>query len=171
MATAPINPPKPTSYIGNDTPMTRAKAPVASSTAFVAGQFVKTPSAVTKLSAADTTVYGWAQEDASATTATPPDVLYAGYTNVVDVRNTFFLVNITDASGTIGSGSTTQAAVSVGSVYNMVYGASPYTAVQMLNAATVAAPLFKVESLWPQDLTTDFNGRVLVSIASTVTIQ
>lgn len=171
MATAPINPPQPTEYIGHAVPIFRPKAPAANSTAFVAGQFVKTPSAVTKLAAGDTTVFGWAQEDATATTATPPSCLYAGYTSVQDVRNTFFLVNITDGSGTIGSGTTTQAAVAIGTAYELIYGASPYTAVQMLNAAATTNKFFKVESLWPKDLTTDYNGRVLASIASTVTFQ
>lgn len=173
MATAPINSPRPIEYIGNDTPITRAKAPAASGTAFKAFQFVKTPTALTKLSAGDTTVFGLSQEDAATSTTYPPDALYFQYTNVFDVRNTFFLVNITDGSGTIGSGSTTQADVAIGSSYPLIYGGAgsgTYANVQMLNAASNSNPFFKVEAFWPQDLTTTFNGRVLASVVA-ATIQ
>ena len=170
MATAPINSPRPIEYIGNDTPITRAKAPAASGTAFKAFQFVKTPTGLTKLSAADTTVFGLSQEDAATATTYPPDALYFQYTNVFDVRNTFFLVNITDNTGTIGSGSTTQGDVAIGNSYSLIYGASPYSNTQMLNATNTIDKFFKVEAFWPQDSSTTFNGRVLASVVA-ATIQ
>jgi len=172
MPTAPINKPTAIQKDGNTAFVQRAKQPYSSASAFKAGQFVVLGSGVlAKVAAGGGTVYGLALEDSVATTVTPPDTLNYGtanfYTNPLDVQDTYFLVNITDGSGTVGSGTTTQAAVSVGTSYQIIYGGTGYTDVQMLNAASSTTPFFKVAALYSKDATADFNGRVICSISAT----
>lgn len=168
MANAPVNRPTAIQHDGNSAFVQRAKQPYSSATAFKEKQFVYLSSAVlVKVPAAGASVYGLALEDAVATTITPPDCLYNGTSSPLDVANTYFLVNITDASGTVGSGTTTQAAVNVGTAYELVYGTTGYTEVQMLNAAATTAPFFKVNAKYSKDATADFNGRVICSIVAT----
>lgn len=168
MATAPINRPVAIQNDQNTAFSQRAKQPYSSSTAFKERQFVYLSSGnLTKVAAGGTSVYGLALEDAAASTANPPDVLYPSVSSPLDVKDTYFLVNITDGSGTVGSGTTTQAAVSVGTSYELVYGGTGYTDVQMLNAAATTNNFFKVEAKYPKDASSDYNGRVICSIVAT----
>lgn len=179
MATAPINRPRAYQYLQGATPSFRPTLNDNNASAFKAYQFVYTSgnAAATVLNQCTAAqfppvVYGLAVEDASATGTgaanIPPATLYAGTTSCCDVNDTLFVVNITDASGTIGSGSTTQASVTIGTTYQMVYAGTGDTATQMLNAAgtNVSNAFFRVEGVFPDDASTVFNGRVIVSLAA-----
>lgn len=181
MATAPINRPKAYQYLQGATPSFRPTLACNNASAFKAFQFVYTTgnASATVLNVCTagqnpSLVYGLSVEDASATGTgaanIPPAVLYAGQSSVCDVNDTLFVVNVTDASGTIGSGTTTLTAVTVGSTYQLVNAGTGDTATQMLNAATSTNALtqfFKVEGVFPDDIgSTAFNPRVIVSIVA-----
>lgn len=178
MANAPVNRPRAYQYLQGGTPSFRPTLAV--NVAVKAYQFVyatgnASATTLTACSAAQfpPVVYGLSVEDGSATGTglanIPPAVLYAGTISACDVNDTLFVVNITDGSGTIGSGTTTQAAVTVGNTYQMIYAGSGDTNTQMLNAAGTNASnaFFKVEGVFPDDGPTLFNGRVIVSLAAT----
>jgi hypothetical protein len=177
---APVNRPKAFQYLQGGTPSFRPTLADNNASAFKAYQFVYItgagPTAVLNQCTAGQfppLVYGLAVEDASATGTgaanIPPAVLYAGTSSVCDTNDTLFVVNITDGSGTIGSGTTSQGAVTLGNSYSMIYAGSGDTNTQMLNAAGNNASLafFKVEGFFPDDASTSYNGRVIVSLAAT----
>jgi hypothetical protein len=90
-----------------------------------------------------------------------------------------FIMNVTDGSGTVGSGTTTQAAVTIGTFYQGRY-LTGYPTVLGINAAasgTTTSYPFKVVGLYTTasgysdgDASGDFNGRVIVEI-NTACIQ
>lgn len=173
-AAIPVGMPKPLKYGSNDMPIVLAKLKANSSTAFVSGQFVETTGSapnqkLTSCTASESSprVTGWAQEDAAASTTIPPTALYGDYSSVLSVKDTLFVVNVTDASGHVGSTSTTQADVTIGTSYELVYGETGYTSIPMVNKAATTDAFFKVVGYWPEDATTDFNGRVICSIVAT----
>lgn len=160
-------------YSGGDCPVQRAPQTCDSTNTPKAYQFCFLSSGLLRAVQTDgTTVYGLAVADGtSSATASIVDYPFGTTLYPQDVRNTFFLVNITDGSGTVGSGTTTQAAVSVGTSYALIYGTTGYTDVQMLDASDTTNKFFTVVAKYAEDATADFNGRVIASIASTVTIQ
>ncbi len=87
--------------------------------------------------------------------------------NVVGLRGAVLLMNITDGSGTVGSGSTTQADVSIGTLYSARYLGSVDTSCLALDASdagTATKNIFRVVAKFPQDASGDFNGRVMVQV-------
>jgi hypothetical protein len=144
------------------------------SNTFVAGQFVKVSSgALAPYVADDTGIYGLALDASHASTDEAYAAPFGENHNVVDLRNSRFVMNITDGSGTVGSGTTTQGDVAIGTLYSARYLASPYTTVLALDASdsgTATKNIFKVEALYNTqidpggDAAADYNGRVIVSI-------
>lgn len=165
MATAPIN--KPTLVQSGKTwPATRAEVTDASNS-FVAQQFVKLSSgALAECASEDTVVYGLVLDDSHTATAEPYTAPFGQLHSPLDVQEGEFLVNITDTSGAVGSGSTTQADVTVGTAYGLLLGSGDYDGIAFLNKDDTTNDFFKVERLWPDDATTDFNGRVVCSIVA-----
>jgi len=150
--------------------------PDASNT-FVAGQFVKMASgALAPYVADDTGIYGLSLDPSHAPTDEPYASPFGENHNPVALRGNRFVMNITDGSGTVGSGTTTQAAVTIGAFYSGTYLASPYGTVLGVDASdtgTASKNIFKVVALYNSTLATDgdavgdFNGRVLVEILGT----
>lgn len=166
MATAPIN--KPTLVQSSQTwPQTRAEVTDASN-AFAALQFVKLDSgALAECASEDTVVYGLTPDASHTATAEPYTAPFGQLHSPIDVQGAEFLVNITDGSGAVGSGSTTQADVTVGTAYGLLLGSSTYDGIAFLNKDDTTNDFFRVERLWAGDATTDFNGRVVCSIVAT----
>lgn len=148
------------------------------SNTFVAGQFVKLSSAVlAPYVADDTAIYGLSLDPSHASTDETYLSPFGENHNPVALASNRFVMNITDASGTIGSGTTTQAAVSIGTFYSGTYFASPYTTVLGVDASdsgTATKNIFKVVEIYNTvsgytdgDASGDFNGRVVVEILGT----
>lgn len=143
---------------------------------FVAGQFVKLVSGTLRPYVADDIILYGLSLDAStlATTAEAYATPFGQNHNPVSLNGGRFIMNITDASGTVGSGTTTQAAVAIGTLYSGTYLASPYGNVLGVDASdsgTATKNIFKVVGLYTVaagfsdgDATADFNGRVIVEI-------
>lgn len=140
-----------------------------SSNVFDTQQFVVlTTGKLAKFAADGALVYGLSPDKNHAPTDEPYTQPYGSTHNVIDPRGATFLMNITDNSGTVGSGTTTQAAVTVGTAYSAVYLASLDTGALAVDASGSGSnKIWKVVGLWPEDATTDFNGRVLVEMVST----
>jgi hypothetical protein len=165
MATAPINRPNPIQF-PKGTPVGLPQINATSSNAFLSQQFLTLSSgAYTKTLDAAGTSAALSQEDSASTATNPPDALYGNRTSALSIDDVVFVVNITDASGTIGSGSTRQQDVTIGSSYAMVSSTGAYANVQMLNAATSSPAFFKVLGYYPADATSDYNGRVYATFA------
>lgn len=181
MATAPIGRPALKQNTGTITPGLTRSGQSDSATAanvFTGQQFVRisvgnnseTAGFLAPYIADDIAIYGLVPDKTHLTTDEPYTQPYGSTHNVIDPRGAVFLMNITDGSGTVGSGSTTQANVSVGTLYSAHYLASVDTgclAVDASDTGTATKNIFRVVALWPEDATTDFNGRVLVSILGT----
>lgn len=124
----------------------------------------------------DTTVYGL-MTDASTTATTEPYLSPNGEFHApLDLRGQQFIMNITDGSGTVGSGSTTQGDVTIGTLYSARYLATVDTSCLAIDASdtgTATKNIFKVEGFvrsptFPNgDASDDFNGRVIVSVIAT----
>lgn len=146
---------------------------------FVAGQFVKLVSGTLRRYVADdTAIYGLSVDDAHYTTSEPYLSPFGIYHNPVALRGNRFIMNITDDSGNVGSGSTTQGDVTLGTLYSARYLVSPYTSNLALDASdsgTATKNIFRAVGFYNQtlaadgDLSTDFNGRVIVEILGTAT--
>ncbi len=178
MATAPIN--RPRVYNAPGTPWPGLARPFQSNggNTFSASQFVSLTSTILAAYVADgTAIYGLVVDDSHTATSEPYASPYGLNHNCVDPRGQQFIMNITDASGNVGSGSTTLGDVVVGTLYSARYLASVDTAalgVDASDSGTATKNIFKVEDLYLKgtkypdgDLVTDFNGRVIVSIIAT----
>src|SRR5690348_5630070 len=118
MATAPIARPALFQYPGTAFPTQKARVTDSSNT-IPAQSFVKLSSGALAAYAADDTGITGLCLDASTTSTTEPYASPWGeYHNVVQLTGQRFLVNITDGSGNVGSGSTTVADVSIGTLYS-----------------------------------------------------
>lgn len=141
-------------------------------------QFVlNTSGAWVKYAAAGIIVAGLCLDASHAATDEPFNALYGENHNPVDPRTCTFLMNLTDNSGTEGSGTTTQGSVVLGKYYAAIYGGTT-TGALMINlttaavtAASVGGVFWKVVGLYNSTLTgfdgdasADFNGRVIVEI-------
>lgn len=176
MPTAPINAPR--LYQNNGTwDKQRMQYPDNNGTnPFVPGQFLKVVSGLLNPYVADdTAIYGLSLDKSHATTDEPYTSPFGILHNPVSLSGNTFIMNITDGSGTVGSGSTTQANVAIGTLYSGNYLASPYGAILGVDASdsgTATKNIFKVTGLVQSpifsdgDLSTDFNGRVIVEIIS-----
>lgn len=173
MATAPINFPK--LYNDGTRPWaTQLPAVTDGSNTFVGGQFVKIATgALAPYVADDTAIYGLSLDDSHTSTTEPYAAPFGEYHNPLSLRGQTFIMNITDGSGTVGSGSTTQADVAIGTLYSARYLASVNTSILGLDASdsgTATKNIFKVVGLYSNtlaadgDASTDFNGRVLVQV-------
>jgi hypothetical protein len=124
----------------------------------------------------DTAVYGL-MTDASTTSTTEPYLSPNGeYHAPIDPRGQQFMMNITDGSGTVGSGSTTLNDVTIGTLYSARYLGTVQTtflAIDASDTGTATKHIFKVEAKVTSptfadgDATDDYNGRVIVSIIAT----
>lgn len=171
MATAPIGRPAlKYSRTGSFPAQTRtAQIDNGSSNVFDTQQFVVlTTGKLAKFAADGALIWGLSPDKNHAPTDEPYTQPYGSVHNSIDPRGATWLMNITDNSGTVGSGSTTQAAVTVGTAYSAVYLGSVDTGCLAVDASGSGSnKIWKVVGLWPEDLTTDFNGRVLVENVST----
>lgn len=150
---------------------------------FVAGQFVLLTSGVL-VPYVDTTgtasigLYGLSL-DASTLPANNPEPYATPFGqnhNPVALNGARFIMNLTDGSGTVGSGTTTQASVTIGTLYAGRYLSTITTilGVNLADSGTATKNIFKVVGLVNAaagysdgDLSTDFNGRVIVEILGT----
>lgn len=174
MANAPINKPRLYTSQGTTFPAVQVAAYSDGSNSFEAQTLVKIASGVLAAYVADDTAVVGLTPDASKTsTAEPFNALYGENHNPIALRGQQFIMNITNAAGDVGSGSTTQADVSLGLRYSGVYFASPYTTTLGLDASDVGTAtknIFKVVGLYNSsvavdgDASTDPNGRVIVEI-------
>lgn len=175
MANAPIRPPELKFSYGTTTPAITLSGISGGGNTFYPQQFVKLSGSAPTQSIAsyvadDTAIFGLTPDGSHATTDGPQTQPYGDIHNVRSLRGSRFLVNITDASGTIGSGSTRQQEVSIGTLYSGTYFGSPYTTVFGLDASdtgTSGKHIFRVVEYWPEDATSDFNGRVVIEVLST----
>ncbi len=139
---------------------------------FTAQEFVVTAvdTGVTELVALatdGTAVFGLVTDASHAATDEPYNALYGQLHNVIDPRGALFVMNLTDGSGTVGSGTTTQATAVIGTRYAGRLLASPYTTtmgVDLSDSGTATKNIFQVQALYPSDAAGDYNGRVIVKI-------
>lgn len=168
MANAPISRPRLHQNHGGAFPAITRSVQGDGSNTFAQQQFVKMSSgSLAAYVADDTGIYGLTPDKSHAATDEPYSAPYAENHNVIDPRGATFLMNITDASGNVGSGSTTQGDVTIGTLYSGTYLATVDTSALGLDASdsgTATKNIFRVEALWPDDASTDKNGRVLVTI-------
>lgn len=170
MASAPIGRPALKYSRGNITPaLTRvAQVDNGSSNVFDTQQFVVlTSGKLAKYAADGALIWGLSPDKNHAPTDEPYTQPYGSVHNAIDPRGATFLMNGTDSSGTVGSGTTTQAAFTIGTAYSSVYLGSGDTGCLAVAASGGSNALFKVVGYWPEDATTDFNGRLLVELVST----
>jgi hypothetical protein len=175
MANAPVRNPELKYSVGTTSPALTLPGVSDGGNTITAGSFVNivTTTGVTtlvKYVADDIILYGFCPDKNHATTDEAYTAPYGAIHNVRALRGARFLMNLTDGSGTVGSGSTRQQDVAVGTLYSARYCASPYTGVLAVDASdsgTATKHIFKVESLWPEDAVGDLNGRVIVSILET----
>ncbi len=171
MANAPLTYPR---VFDTSNPWVQQRAPLAdASNTFVAGQFVNVASgALAAYAADDIIIYGLAIDPSHAATDEAYASPFGQNHNVVDPRNTRFIMNITDGSGSVGSGTTTHAAVAIGTLYSGTYLSAPATILGLdaSDSGTATKNIFKVEALYNTqidpggDASSDKNGRVIVSI-------
>src|SRR5688572_19273616 len=174
MAQAPISRPRLFQSPGTPFPGMLRAVLSDSSNSFSAGQFLKVSSgALAAYVADDVAIYGLSLDDSHTSTSEPYTAPYGENHNPVGLSGAYFLMNITDASGNVGSGSTTLADVTIGSRYSARYLASVDTAALALDASDVGTAtknLFQVvakynDTDYPDgDAAADFNGRVIVKV-------
>lgn len=121
----------------------------------------------------DVSVYGL-MTDGSTTSTTEPYLSPNGeYHAPLDPRGQEFMMNITDGSGNVGSGSTTINDVTIGAFYSARYLATFNTAILAVDASdtgTATKNIFEVvakvqaPTFVGGDATDDYNGRVIVRI-------
>lgn len=148
------------------------------SATLVAGHFVSASLVAGVLTAAayvadGTGIYGLMLDPSHTATEEAYSSPYGENHNPVDPRGAVFIMNITDASGTVGSGSTTHADVAIGTRYSGFYlNTTPATIVGIdsSDSGTATKNLFQVVGYYNTqvapdgDAATDYNGRVLVKI-------
>lgn len=179
MANAPIIYPR---VFDTDRPWVMQRAALGDgSNTFVAGQFVvaSTTTGVTtiaKYAADGIALWGLTLDPSHASTDEAYAAPFGENHNCVDLRGTRFLMNLTDGSGTVGSGSTTfnTAAAVIGSLYSGFYLATPsgslILGVDLSDTGTATKHIFRLEKFYDTsvdpvgDAVGDFNGRVIVSI-------
>lgn len=139
------------------------------SNTFTAFNFVYvTSNALAQCPTNATTVYGLVLDPSHAATDEPYDAPFGQLHEVVDTDQAVFVVNITDGSGNIGSGSTTQEDVAIGSNYELlVKSGGDYDGYQFLDSSASTNVFFRVEGRYELDAATDFNGRVYASVVAT----
>jgi hypothetical protein len=150
-----------------------------SSNTFSYSQFVKLSSGVLAAYVADDTgIYGLTPDASHTATDEPYTAPYGQFHNPIALRGQTFLMNITDGSGTVGSGSTTLANVTIGSMYSARYLGSIDTgclAIDASDSGSATKHIFKVVGkflntastggTFPNgDASDDYNGRVMVSV-------
>lgn len=192
MANAPIRPVVDLQYSGNSNPVFREKRDSnAGANAFNAYTFVKLTSGFLAVNAStDVLTWGLTIQPSAASTDVPPAQVYYPYTSawVLNPTGVLFVINITDGSGNIGSGTTTQGDVTVGTQYGLrVLTSGTYSGYSFLDAANTTNKFFQVEGYYSRtgyqgastslgtvypdgDLSTDKNGRVIVSLLPAVII-
>lgn len=180
MASAPIINPK---LFTTRLPWVQQRAAVTDgSNTFVAGQFVYiTSAALAQVPAAGTLLYGLTLDPSHAATDETYLSIFGENHNPVSANGAQFLINITDSAGTVGAagsaGGTSQASVTIGTFYPLIYLASPYATIQALNSTasgTAAQNILKVVGFYNTtispsdgDASADFNGRAIVEILGT----
>jgi len=145
---------------------------------FSNNQFVKiSSSALAPYVADDTAIYGLTPDASHTSTSEPYTAPYGEFHNPIALTGQTFLMNITDGSGNVGSGSTTLNDVTIGALYSARYLASLDTgcvAIDASDTGTATKNIFKVVGkflssatggAFPDgDATDDFNGRVIVQV-------
>lgn len=119
-----------------------------------------------------TGIYGLLNDPSHTATEEAYSSIFGENHNVIDPRGAVFIMNITDASGNVGSGSTTHADVAIGTKYSGFYMSSPATALGLdaSDSGTATKNLFQVVGYYNTqvapdgDAAADKNGRVLVQI-------
>lgn len=145
---------------------------------FENNQFVKLSSgALAAYVADDTGIYGLTTDSSHTSNSEPYTAPYQEMHNPVQLTGQTFLMNITDGSGTVGSGSTTQANVTIGSNYSARYLGSfdtGCTAIDASDSGSATKHIFKVVGKFQStlsggafpngDASDDYNGRVMVQV-------
>jgi len=140
-----------------------------SSNTFAAYQFVKVSSnALAECATDDVVCYGLVMDPSHTSTDAPFVAPFGELHEVIDPANAQFVVNITDSSGTVGSGSTRQIDVAIGTAYALYLGSGDYDGIAFVDKSDTTNDFFIVQGRYEGDASTDFNGRVYVSLADGV---
>jgi hypothetical protein len=177
MANAPIIYPRLWSSSSGSFPCPLRATVSDGSATLVAGHFVSASLVAGVLTAAayvadGTGIYGLMLDPSHTATEEAYSSIFGENHNPVDPRGAVFIMNITDASGSVGSGSTTHADVAIGTKYSGFYMSAPATAlgIDSSDSGVATKNLFQVVGYYNTqvapdgDAATDYNGRVLVKI-------
>lgn len=139
------------------------------STTFPARSFVRLTSGVlVPCATAAVLCYGWSIDRSHLATEMPPDALFGIYHWPFDLKDTQFIMNITDGSGNIGQANAAPqlSAAAIGTSYGIHRNAT--TGFQMLNVADTTTLFATVVAWYPNQASTDYNGKVIVEILPAV---
>lgn len=134
-------------------------------------QFVYlTSGALAECASAATLVYGLTPDSSKLSTDSPVDAIWGQNHSCISPEpdKNRFVVNISNNGQLIGSGTTTQANVTIGESYGLLLGTGTYDGYNFLNVDNTTNDFFKVESYYTLDGTDAYNGRVICSINRTI---
>lgn len=128
-----------------------------------------TSGALAKVATAATACYGLCPDQSHASTDSPVDAIWGQRHSCIDPNKAQFVVNVTTTGGTIGSSTTTQSDVSIGTGYGVyVQSGGSYDGYAFLNGADTTNDFFRVVGYYTADATDDYNGRVIVEVVNAV---
>lgn len=147
---------------------------------FSNNQFVKVSSgALAAYVADDTAIYGLTTDPSHTSTSEPYTAPYRENHNPIQLTGNRFMMNVTDGSGTVGSGSTTLNDVTIATLYSARYLGTVDTgclAIDASDSGTATKNIFKVVAKYLStatggqypdgDASDAFNGRVIVEVIS-----
>lgn len=177
---APISRPRAFQFPGTPFPGLLRAAVTDGGNTFAEGQFVKVntdnPPELAAYVADDTAIYGLALDGTHAASAEPYTAPYGPMHNPVGLAGAYFIMNLTDAAGAVGSSTTTFASVDIGLLYSARYLATVDTlalAIDTGDVGTATKNIFRVvakysDAVYPDgDAEDAWNGRVIVQVLAT----
>jgi len=122
--------------------------------------------ALAECASAATAVYGLVPDGSKTATDSPVDAIWGQLHSCISPEpdQNLFIVNISNNNQLIGSGTTTQANVTIGESYGLLLGTGTYDGYNFLNVDNTTNDFFKVENYYTLDGTDAYNGRVICSI-------
>lgn len=158
--------------------MNTQKPPIGDgSNAFVQYDLVQITSGVlllvpnTTSTASTKLVWGQTQDSSHLSTDVPPVAFFGENHYCIDVTDQIIEMNITNSSGGVGDSVTNNGAagpqlssITIGASYGIRTDATNFVGVQMVDISNTTNTLVQVVGISPNQLLTDYNGRVLVKI-------